>query len=103
MTAVVGYVDKSILAEIDGQEIAVGIVTVPVTINGPGEKLDVLNELSLTVDPGPVEMRFDLGWAVDGHNCPGDTTITPYLRSGDDRMDLGHFACCAECQPTLPD
>lgn len=90
--AAVGYVDKSILIDVDGSEYAVGLVSVPVTISGPV----TTDPITVAVEAGRPDIRVD---TTEHDDCPGDITLTPYLRTGDDRTPLGDLICCPECQP----
>ncbi len=88
---VVGYVDKSILVDLDGTEIVVGTASVPVTFSPPDDDGEI------EVGAGPVNVTLDTP-SHDG--CPADLALPAYVRTGDDRSAIGDILCCTDCQPT---
>lgn len=97
---IVGYVDKSILVEVDGIEAAIGTVSVPVTLSAPASTAGPVVDVYLRVSAADPEVTVDQP-THDG--CPADITLAAYVKTGDDRTHIGHLVCCAECRPTLPD
>lgn len=94
--AVYGYVDKSILVQVDGGEVAVGTVSIPVAFEVPDQPVSNIRDLTVRVHALTPEITVD----QDGHDgCPADITFACYVRSGDDRDDVGTYTCCADCQP----
>jgi hypothetical protein len=89
----VGYVDKSIFVQVDGAEVVVGMVTVPVTFNGPDSNGNV------DTNTGPVQITID---HPDHNGCPENLPVATYIRTGDERTPAGDLLCCTECQPTSP-
>jgi hypothetical protein len=95
----VGCVEKQMFVEVDGAEIPVGMVSVPVMLAAPADTTRRVQDVYVRVDAGPAEVKIDGPPHAD---CPGDLTFAAYVRTGADRTHIGELTCCTECvRPTL--